>query len=103
MAAYCLHPIYQNRDAGPEAEAYLQEGPALVREYVREDDRVASRQLRQHIVERGVHDRLVVKPVVLSDMIGVHLLLIADKVQNKKDFMKHRWVSATPCTLSWCR
>lgn len=86
-SAYCLHPIFQA-------------GPDLAYAYERGWHKVFSVDIMMHVMEyRNRANRYLCAPLYdnsncpnkLNTAVipGVRLMLIADKIQNKKDFMAH--------------
>lgn len=89
--AWCLHPLFQNDDelqwnGTHEVEAFPQRVIFLVMEY----RHIANMGLRQNIVRKIPEDSFIVRKPHLSPISSVNQMLIADKVQNRKDFLKHQ-------------
>jgi hypothetical protein len=76
--AYCLHPIYQGEERPSDVtdEAVLDSTSILL---AIEYKRVANAYLSQHYVSEN-------DAIELSSIAEVNAMLIADKVQNRKDF-----------------
>lgn len=86
-AAWCLHPIYQDCTC-PSQEQHLDNVyHAHVATLVREYRRVANAAL-SGIIERSGRS-LYCPPIAISTIQEVNDMLVADKVQNRKDFIKH--------------
>ncbi|BAV98686.1 hypothetical protein [Lysobacter enzymogenes] len=87
MQAYCLHPLLQDDDS---LELSLQPGSAFQRHapdpiataLAMEYRRVANAYLSQHCA--GADDL-----IALSPLAEVNQMLVADKVQNRKDFERY--------------
>jgi hypothetical protein len=80
--AYCLHPILQDDD-------YLEENIPLI-QHVGIRTVIAVMEYR-NVANRGLHCFQVDDPskIYLGPLQDVHDMLIADKVQNRKDFIAH--------------
>jgi len=80
--AYCLHPILQE-DSSLDRNIRLMEGiDTRVLLTTMEYRNVANRGLSCYQVDNPDH-------IYLGPLIDVHHLIIADKVQNRKDFEKY--------------
>lgn len=81
-AAYCLHPILQDDDT-------LQANMALV-EHIDTRTVITAMEYR-NVANRGLSCFQVDDPgtIYLGPLKDVHDMLIADKVQNRKDFLKY--------------
>ena len=78
--AYCLHPIFQADDAlvqNADSNAYEFESPVLIR--AMEYRSVAN----EYLSKREIKD---ISEIRLSPLKDVNDMLIADKIQNRKDF-----------------
>ncbi len=91
MAAFCIHPLLQD-DASLQASlegrsVFLRHGidPEIV-VLAMEYRQVANAYLSHHY--QGVEDR-----IALSCLPEVNAMLVADKVQNRKDFELYHWGS----------
>ena len=85
VAAYCVHPIFQSDrsmsrvlDGGIDARGLAVEEVVLAMEYRRVANAYVS-TMRPKAVDE----------IELSPLAEVNAMLVADKVQNKKDFMGH--------------
>jgi hypothetical protein len=83
MRAYCIHPLFQ---AGADQELHadllgMQISPHVL-ELAIEFCRVANASLATRVIASSAD-------IPLSPVDGVNRMLIADKVQNRKDFLLH--------------
>jgi hypothetical protein len=85
VAAYCVHPIFQSDrsmsrvlDGGVDASGLAVEEVVLAMEYRRVANAYVSTMRPRAVGE-----------IELSPLAEVNAMLVADKVQNKKDFMGH--------------
>jgi hypothetical protein len=85
VGAYCVHPIFQSDrsmsrvlDGGIDASGLAVEEVVLAMEYRRVANAYVSTMR-----PKGVEE------IELSPLAEVNAMLVADKVQNKKDFMGH--------------
>lgn len=80
--AYCLHPILQDDDS-------LKENIALIENL---DVRIVVTAMEyRNVANRGLSSFKIDDPskIYLGPLKDVHDMLIADKVQNRKDFLKY--------------
>jgi len=94
MKAYCMHPLFQDTDKmlidGVVFSTMYPVG-ALPLLYVMEYRRVANSCLPKHIKEtrQGLMPLTIKLPDLTDTFPSVAQMLIADKVQNRKDFEIH--------------
>lgn len=83
MKAYCLHPLFQNdRELNSVGELYLMSlGESYTTKLAMEYRRVANAYLAKCPFPKD--------GIELSPIKDVNDMLIADKVQNRKDFLRH--------------
>ena len=81
ILAYCLHPLCQGDEDLTTFDPTVASTPTVLM-YVMEYRNVANRYLSFHF-QKDTRD------AVLSPLAGVNQMLIADKVQNRKDFEAH--------------
>jgi hypothetical protein len=83
MKAYCLHPLFQNdRELNSVGELYVMSlGESVTTELAMEYRRVANAYLAKCPMPEG--------GIKLSPIKDVNDMLIADKVQNRKDFLRY--------------
>lgn len=84
-AAYCLHPIFQEDNVllnNFNQIANRLDISSRVMLFVMEYRNVANRGLSCYQVDNPDH-------IYLSPIAEVNLMLVADKVQNRKDFLKY--------------
>lgn len=84
-AAYCLHPLFQNDNELSENYSLLGLFSSDIVMWVMEYRNIANEGLRKNIIDNGV----VLRRPNISPLTEVNIMLIGDKVQNRKDFLKH--------------
>jgi (p)ppGpp synthase/HD superfamily hydrolase len=80
MCAFCIHPIFQDDSDVVKNISYIDKIDKMVLFLVMEYRNVANRSLLHHNI-RSASD------IYLSPITDVNYMLIADKVQNRKDFL----------------
>lgn len=85
MKAYCLHPLFQNdRELNSVGELYVTSlGESYTTQLAMEYRRVANAYLAKCKMPEG--------GIQLSPLKEVNDMLIADKVQNRKDFLRYHF------------
>jgi hypothetical protein len=97
IRAYHIHPIYQDSLGERFIELLQENGPviALVVSYTQTANASLSDIVAWGWYGDGPHNdyRLpyLRRPIVLSDIPEVNLMLVADKCQNYKDFIKYHY------------
>lgn len=84
MRAYCLHPLVQADDELRARFARLDE--------LTDDPRVAALAIEyRHVANAALSTRELasVEAIALSPLPEVNAMLVADKVQNRRDFERH--------------
>lgn len=94
--AYEIHPIYQDDDKLLDNLAHLQHEPPLVIIYVMEYRKTANACLSDQVyldrtdyTKQPYYPFKLKQPIQLSPLEDVNKMLVADKVQNYKDFLKY--------------
>lgn len=85
-AAYCLHPIVQHDDDIGNNLYQLALFNSKIVAYVMEYRNVANRHLSDNVQHADWGALWTGKPIKLSPLKEVNMMLIADKVQNAADF-----------------
>lgn len=93
MEAYAVHPIFQNdddlKDNWGKAVLLPQRVVLLAMEYRSVANAFLSDQIEKGPDERGREAVYPRRPLRISPLAEVNQMLIADKVQNRKDFEIH--------------
>jgi hypothetical protein len=84
MEAYCAHPLVQADEGLTENVGKLSQLPTMVAIMTMEYRNVANRGLSCYQTDDPAH-------IYLGPSKGVHWMLIADKVQNRKDFLRYHY------------
>lgn len=84
--AYCLHPMFQSDEALFENAYLLTNLPCEVSALVMEYRNIANAGLRKNIV---TPEGIKIRNPDISPLDEVNKMLIADKVQNRKDFLQY--------------
>ena len=90
--AYEIHPIYQDDNNLYENLQHLQQEPPLVIIYVMEYRKTANACLSSQVYidySQDWHPLRLKQSIQLSPLEDVNKMLVADKVQNYKDFLKY--------------
>jgi hypothetical protein len=94
-SSFALHPVFQSDDDLRANMGLLQELDPMVVALVMEYRNIANRSLSDivgyqlHGLERRQKSCFLYRPIKLSPIKAVNDMLIADKVQNYKDFLKY--------------
>lgn len=92
IRAYRIHPIYQDALGERFIELLQEEGPVIA--FVVGYTQTANASLSDIVFRdysRDWHPLALKRPIVLSDIPEVNLMLVADKCQNYKDFIKYHY------------